>query len=97
MKIRQEVSSDKSQHDERKKPERISIFERVKRKTLEDKLAKIEHQIKYKQKTLSELHEYIEHNENLANEKLMKSIVDFKMRKEEEKVKYHEVFIDNLS
>jgi hypothetical protein len=32
-----------------------------------------------------------------VNENLIKSIRDFKIRKEEEKVKYHELFIDNLT
>jgi len=94
---KEEKSPKISPPQQNNKTGRISIFERVKRKTMEDRKAKLEHQITYKQKTLTELHDYIEHNENLANERLMSSIRDFKIRKEEEKVKYHEVFIDHLT
>merc|ERR1711915_306396 len=54
------------------------------KQAMEEKMAKLEHQIKYKQKTL-------------ANDKLISSIREFKVRKDEEKLKYHEGFMDSLT
>merc|ERR1719295_346644 len=64
-----------SMTDINKKPARMSIFERVRKQAMEEKMAKMEHQIKYKQKTIAELHDYIENHETLANDKLIFNLV----------------------
>jgi len=93
---KREKSPNKSPLVQREKTEKTSIFERFKRKAIEEKQTKLMHQIKYKQKTISELHAYIEHNEIMTNNMLMSSIRNFKISKEEEKVKNHEGFVDAL-
>merc|ERR1719356_979344 len=53
--------------------------------------------MQYKQKTINDLHTYVENNETLATQALLSSVRESKIRKEGQRLEYHEKFMDCLN
>ena len=75
----------------------LSIVEKFKRRAQEEKQRKLEHQLKHKLKTITELQDYILVHESLGTEKIMLAVRKFKISKESEKLKFHSEFMEDLT
>ena len=75
----------------------LSIVEKFKKRAQEEKQRKLEHQLKHKLKTITELQDYILVHESLGTEKIMLAVRKFKISKESEKPKFHSEFMEDLT
>ena len=75
----------------------LSIVEKFKKRALEEKQRKLEHQLKHKLKTITELQDYILVHESLGTEKVMLAVRKFQISKESEKLKFHSEFMEDLT
>ena len=96
-KMFEEKSPNKSPLAEKKSVTKSTFAERFAKRAREEKLKRLEHQIQYKQKTINDLHTYIENNEILATQVLLSSVRESKIRKEGQRLEYHEKFMDGLN
>ena len=91
-----ENSPNKSPLPEKKSVARSTFAEKFAKRAHDEKLRRLEHQFQYKQKTINDLHSYIENNEMLGTNALILSLRESKIRREDQKLVFHEAFYDNL-
>ena len=69
-----EKSPKKSPLPQIKNATKSTFAEKFAKRAREEKLRRLEHQMQYKQKTINDLHTYVENNETLATQALLSSV-----------------------